>query len=153
MLAFSVVFFGAFVYVVARGALDWGPVQKQRRLDEAVEIFLTMWVDGPNRSPVHVDVQVRERARAMAAQALPLSRDVPVFQELDPPAVARLAEILAPTQIVLGDQDTSDIFAIGALLRDQVAQADYIMLPDVGHALVMEQPQLFNSILDRFLRT
>jgi NADH-quinone oxidoreductase subunit A len=36
MLAFSVVFFGAFVYVVARGALDWGPVQKQRRLDGAV---------------------------------------------------------------------------------------------------------------------
>lgn len=36
MIAFSVVFFGAFVYVVARGALDWGPVSKQRRLDSAV---------------------------------------------------------------------------------------------------------------------
>jgi NADH-quinone oxidoreductase subunit A len=35
MLAFSVVFFAAFVYVVARGALDWGPVQKYRRLDES----------------------------------------------------------------------------------------------------------------------
>ncbi|MEQ1701307.1 MAG: NADH-quinone oxidoreductase subunit A [Ilumatobacteraceae bacterium] len=36
MIAFSVVFFGAFVYVVARGALDWGPVAKQRRLDSAL---------------------------------------------------------------------------------------------------------------------
>ena len=36
MLAFSVVFFGAFVYVVARGALDWGPVKKMRRLDSAL---------------------------------------------------------------------------------------------------------------------
>lgn len=36
MLAFSAVFFAAFVYVVARGALDWGPVQKYRRLDSAV---------------------------------------------------------------------------------------------------------------------
>ena len=36
MLAFSVVFFAAFVYVVARGALDWGPVQKYRRLDESM---------------------------------------------------------------------------------------------------------------------
>ena len=35
MLAFSVVFFGAFVYVVARGALDWGPVAKQRVLASA----------------------------------------------------------------------------------------------------------------------
>jgi len=36
MLAFSVVFFGAFVYVVARGALEWGPVAKQRRLSPAM---------------------------------------------------------------------------------------------------------------------
>src|SRR3954447_24356369 len=36
MVAFSVVFFGAFIYVVARGALEWGPVQVQRRLDAAV---------------------------------------------------------------------------------------------------------------------
>ena len=32
MIGFSLVFFGAFVYVVARGALDWGPVDKQSRL-------------------------------------------------------------------------------------------------------------------------
>jgi NADH-quinone oxidoreductase subunit A len=42
MLAFSVVFFFAFVYVVARGALDWGPVQKHRRLDEAVSAERTL---------------------------------------------------------------------------------------------------------------
>ena len=36
MLAFSVVFFFAFVYVVARGALEWGPVVKQRRLSSAL---------------------------------------------------------------------------------------------------------------------
>ena len=36
MVAFSVVFFAAFVYVVARGALEWGPVQVQRRLESAV---------------------------------------------------------------------------------------------------------------------
>jgi NADH-quinone oxidoreductase subunit A len=37
MLAFSAVFFVAFVYVVARGALDWGPVQKYQRLDSSLE--------------------------------------------------------------------------------------------------------------------
>jgi len=36
MIAFTAVFFAAFVYVVARGALDWGPVQQYRRLDSAV---------------------------------------------------------------------------------------------------------------------
>src|ERR1700712_3291722 len=35
-LAFSVVFFASFVYVVARGALDWGPADRAVRLDSAV---------------------------------------------------------------------------------------------------------------------
>jgi NADH-quinone oxidoreductase subunit A len=42
MLAFSAVFFASFVYVVARGALDWGPVQKSRRLDSAVSADRTL---------------------------------------------------------------------------------------------------------------
>ena len=36
MVAFSAIFFIAFVYVVARGALDWGPVAKARRLTSAL---------------------------------------------------------------------------------------------------------------------
>ena len=36
MIAFTIVFFAAFVYVVARGALDWGPLQQYRRLSSAV---------------------------------------------------------------------------------------------------------------------
>jgi NADH-quinone oxidoreductase subunit A len=36
MIAFSAVFFLSFVYVVARGALDWGPLQRSTRLDIAV---------------------------------------------------------------------------------------------------------------------
>ena len=35
MITFSTVFFAAFVYVVARGALDWGPLQTYRVLDSA----------------------------------------------------------------------------------------------------------------------
>jgi NADH-quinone oxidoreductase subunit A len=42
MIAFSAVFFAAFVYVVARGALDWGPVQRYRRLDPAVSAERTL---------------------------------------------------------------------------------------------------------------
>jgi NADH-quinone oxidoreductase subunit A len=36
IVTFSVVFFAAFVYVVARGALDWGPLRKERPLSNAV---------------------------------------------------------------------------------------------------------------------
>ena len=33
IFAFSVIFFLTFVYEVARGGLDWGPIQKYRSLD------------------------------------------------------------------------------------------------------------------------
>ena len=36
MVTFSLIFFLSFVYVVARGALDWGPIQKARRFVPAV---------------------------------------------------------------------------------------------------------------------
>ncbi len=42
MLAFSAVFFAAFVYMVARGALDWGPVAKQRRLESSISAERTV---------------------------------------------------------------------------------------------------------------
>jgi len=42
MIAFSGVFFVAFVYVVARGALDWGPLQKYKALDSAMSAERTL---------------------------------------------------------------------------------------------------------------
>ena len=41
VVSFSLVFFLAFVYVVARGALDWGPAQRFHRLDEVVSAART----------------------------------------------------------------------------------------------------------------
>lgn len=42
ILVFSLIFFLAFVYVVARGALDWGPIARHRRLDAVVSEGRTM---------------------------------------------------------------------------------------------------------------
>jgi pimeloyl-ACP methyl ester carboxylesterase len=123
----------------------------QGALDDAVEVFLTMWTDGPTRTPDQVDPTVRERIRAMVAHSLPLSRRVPDFRELEPPAVGRIAAIQAPTLIVLGAHDTPDIHCIGRLLQEQVADAELIMLPGVGHTLNMEKPAEFNALLEHFL--
>jgi NADH-quinone oxidoreductase subunit A len=41
MIAFSAVFFSAFVYAIARGALDWGPIKKAVRLDDGVSNPMT----------------------------------------------------------------------------------------------------------------
>jgi NADH-quinone oxidoreductase subunit A len=41
MLIFSTVFFVAFVYVVARGALDWGPINRARDLSADVSAVVS----------------------------------------------------------------------------------------------------------------
>src|SRR3954453_3609607 len=42
MIAFTIVFFAAFVYVVARGALDWGPLARYRPLSSAMSSDRTL---------------------------------------------------------------------------------------------------------------
>ncbi|NCY10241.1 MAG: NADH-ubiquinone/plastoquinone oxidoreductase chain 3 [Actinobacteria bacterium] len=38
MIAFSAVFFVAFVYMVARGALEWGPMVKERPVSDVTSL-------------------------------------------------------------------------------------------------------------------
>jgi NADH-quinone oxidoreductase subunit A len=51
MFAFSAVFFVAFVYVVARGALEWGPMKKNVTVSDVV----TMPVSGAGIKVVGLD--------------------------------------------------------------------------------------------------
>ena len=55
IVAFSAVFFVAFVYVVARGALDWGPIKKDAPL---VDVGV---VAEPGRNVRIVGLEGRER--------------------------------------------------------------------------------------------
>ena len=61
IIAFSAVFFVAFVYVVARGALDWGPVKKDAPL---VDIGV---VAEPGRNVRVVGLEGRERSSELVA--------------------------------------------------------------------------------------
>ncbi len=118
----------------------------------AVEHFLFMWTDGPYRSPEQIDASIRERNRKMATQVISQRIQTLEWHELEPPAIGRLAEIQAPTLIILGEKDTSDIHAIGELLHKEVRGAELVKVPDVAHALTMEVPALFNELAYQFLR-
>lgn len=117
----------------------------------AVEHFLFMWVDGPSRSPEEVDASVRERSRKMATQAVSQGILDLQWHELEPPADGRLAELQTPTLIIVGEKDTSDIHTIGERLHKEVPDAELVKLPNVAHALSMEVPTLFNTLVYQFL--
>ena len=67
----------------------------QRDLSGAVEVFRTMWFDGPYRKPGEVSRVVRERMREIVTQSFRLSRLAPNAKGLEPTAIGRLAELLA----------------------------------------------------------
>ena len=124
----------------------------RKDLSAMVETQLILWTDGPYRTPEQVDPHVRERCREMVAHAFPLSRLAPNVKELEPLAISRLSEIQVPTLVILGNKDTSDIHAIGRLLQQQIVETELVMIPDVGHTLVMDKPSEFNTLVDHFLR-
>ena len=117
----------------------------------ANEIELSLWVDGPRRSPDEVDHAVRSRVHEM--NAVKLARHNPDGQPrgLEPPAAQRLAEIQVPTLVVAGVQDHADILDSARQLADGIPHAQHIVIAGSGHLPSMEQPAPFNRAVQTFL--
>jgi pimeloyl-ACP methyl ester carboxylesterase len=64
--------------------------------------------------------------------------------------VERMAKIAAPTLIVAGDEDESCIQP-GILMKRAIAASGLVVLPKTGHLVNLEDPALFNRILEDFL--
>jgi len=116
----------------------------------AVELFQRQWTDGL-RNPEEVDTDVRSRVREMLLRnALP-GRVMGRLREIQPPAISRLAEIQAPTLVISGALDLSDIHTITDMLNQQVPVVETIEMPDVAHMVNMERPEEFNRVVVDFL--
>jgi 3-oxoadipate enol-lactonase len=70
---------------------------------------------------------------------------------LDPPALARLAEVRAPTLVVVGDADVPDILDICDRLAAGIPGARKVVFEDVAHMLPMERPDEFVRLVLDFL--
>ncbi len=64
MVAFSVVFFAAFIYAVARGALDWGPMQKSVRLASSGGDKVSSAMTAPSYGVLVVGLEGRQSGEA-----------------------------------------------------------------------------------------
>jgi pimeloyl-ACP methyl ester carboxylesterase len=62
---------------------------------------------------------------------------------------AEMAGITAPTLIVAGDEDDATLEP-GLLMKRTIPKAGLVVLPRSGHALNLEDPALFNRIVEDF---
>jgi pimeloyl-ACP methyl ester carboxylesterase len=124
-------------------------------LDAAVEVNLRMWVDGPARSPEDVDANVRELVGEMQRRAFELQ--LPVGEEAEEEALAedvaeRLAEVGAPTLVLVGEEDRPEIHAIAERLAATIPNARSVSIPATAHVPSLERPAEFNGLVLPFLK-
>ncbi len=123
------------------------------RFEEAVEIELGMWVDGPHRAVGGVDAGVRERVQEMDAALLrrAAEQEAATEREPEPPVLARLGEIAAPTLVVVGGLDLPDALVSADALEAGIPNARRLDQPDAAHLPSLERPDAFNAAVLAFL--
>jgi pimeloyl-ACP methyl ester carboxylesterase len=128
----------AFEYAKERG-----------NISTANRIQAHQWLDGPYGEAGRVTGPVRDLFLAMNEIHL---NHAPLSQEERPePAFHAIPNITAPTLLVVGELDCSDIVAIHEDLSEELENAFAVVLEDTAHFPSLERPDLFNPILHEFL--
>ncbi len=121
--------------------------------DTAVELNLKLWVDGIHRQPEKVNPTVRQKVDQMQREIFQIVIPDDVEEVgIEPVAYGRLAEITAPTLVLVGDLDLPEKMEQSAWLAEQLPHGRYAVIPGVGHMLNMEKPALFNELVLDFLQ-
>ena len=123
--------------------------------DEAVEVNMRMWVDGPSRSPDQVDPEMRRKLGEMQRRAIELWRESGEedgdHQSLVEDWGDRLAEIAVPTLILVGELDRPEMHAIAERLEVEIPSSRRETIAGSAHVPNMEQPDEFDRLVLEFL--
>jgi pimeloyl-ACP methyl ester carboxylesterase len=117
--------------------------------DQAADLAVRLWIDGPRRARDQVDLRIRKRALEMSRIALPNA----FLQEesLTPAAYGRLHELKVPTLILTGELDDPWVQEIGDYLLAEIRGARRQMIAGTAHLPNMEKPEAFNRLVLSFL--
>jgi 3-oxoadipate enol-lactonase len=130
---------------------EYERLEAAKDYDTLTEFEVRVWADGPNQPAGRAAAPVRERLREMIANNYRLHHEQTQPRVLEPPALNRLGEIKAPTLVIWGDIDFSDVGAAMTLLADSVSGAKRMVFPGAAHMVNMEQPERFNAVVLDFL--
>ena len=132
----------------------YGALQR-KDIASAVEATVRFWTDGPSRRPEQVDAQVRARITDMGTRHIQRHGDLMAHQQhmlpLEPPAIYRIAEVRAPTLVLVGDLDAPETLEIADTLERGIAGAKKRVIPGTAHHPHMEKPEEFNRVVLEFL--
>jgi pimeloyl-ACP methyl ester carboxylesterase len=130
-------------------------VVAQRWETEGAEKFAPIYGSGPGREQLELKDsrgfkefidQLSEHSAEGAALTL---RGVQARRPSPFELVAELEKLVVPTLIVHGDEDRSCL-GTGAFLKRTIPSAGLMVFPKTGHTINLEEPALFNFVLQDF---
>ncbi len=63
----------------------------------------------------------------------------------------QLKEITSPTLVMLGEQDILKTRQYSDRIAAEIPNAEYVIIPDAGHAACLEKPGIFNTLIIGFV--
>jgi pimeloyl-ACP methyl ester carboxylesterase len=64
-----------------------------------------------------------------------------------------LPRIAVPTLLIWGESDTRSPLRVARQFKEAIPRAELVVLPAAGHMSNLEQPELFNAAVRRFLES
>jgi len=123
-------------------AKDWEPL---------AELETQVWVDGWEQPATRIDPELRQQVHGWILDAYRAGREEGEPQPLDPPAAGRLADVEAPTLVMVGTADEPAGVRAGRHIAETLPDAQLIEFPDVAHMIQLEEPERFNRLVIDFL--
>ena len=71
------------------------------------------------------------------------------FSQLD--VTAELGKIMVPTLVIVGEEDILKPRKYAEIIVREIPNAELAVVPHAGHAVLWEQPAVFNSLILGFL--
>lgn len=122
-------------------------------LDLLAELETQIWFDGTGRTPEQTDQEMRRLAyemnrKALENEARKLGKRLPNTENS---AFDRLADLVIPVLIIVGEHDTPYILAAADYMMEKLPSARKIMIENAAHLPNMDQPHEFQQIVGSFL--
>lgn len=124
-------------------------------LEAAVEANVRAWVVGRGRTVDDVSADVVDDVRRMQRRAFDVAARLGDMEEveLEPPALERLTNVVAPTLLLVGTRDLETTIDAAERVAAGIPDATTVTWTDVGHLPSLEQPERFTALLRRWLRS
>jgi pimeloyl-ACP methyl ester carboxylesterase len=133
-------------------AATWEEAERHWKAKEwnwLADFETALWADGPGQPPDRIDPAVREAVHGWILSNYRAEKEEGIAQVLDPPAAARIGELIAPVLVMIGVRDEAGVVEACRHLAAAVAGAQAIDF-DTAHMINLEEPERFTATLVAF---